>query len=52
MFFKKPKPVNCVVCGKTIEPDDRRFLEKNRITKVERHSHITCHAPDRPRNAR
>jgi predicted nucleic acid-binding Zn ribbon protein len=43
MFFKKPRPATCAVCGKAIEPDDRRFVEKNRVTKVERHMHINCH---------
>jgi hypothetical protein len=43
MFFRKPKPAICSVCGKIIEARDRRFLEKNRVTKVERHTHIDCH---------
>jgi len=42
MFFKKPETVACAVCDKTIEPDERRFVDKNRITKVERHTHIEC----------
>jgi hypothetical protein len=42
MFFKRPKPAICAVCGKTIEPTERRFLEKNRVTKAERHTHIEC----------
>ncbi len=45
MFFKKPKPVACAVCGNTIDPKERRYLEKNRATKVERHTHIDCHKP-------
>jgi hypothetical protein len=43
MFFRKPKPAICSVCGKAMEPTERRFLEKNRITKAERHTHIECH---------
>ena len=42
MFFKRPKPAICATCGKTIEPRERRFVEKNRITKAERHTHIEC----------
>ena len=45
MFFRKPKPVNCAVCGKAIDPNDRRFVDKNRVTKTERHTHLTCHKP-------
>jgi len=43
MFFRKPKPAICSVCGKTIELKESRFLEKNRVTKAERHTHIECH---------
>jgi hypothetical protein len=43
MFFHKPKAVICAVCGKPIEPGERRFAEKNRVTKVERHTHVGCH---------
>lgn len=43
MFFKKPKPVACAVCGNTIAAKERRFVEKNRVTKVEHHTHIDCH---------
>lgn len=43
MFFLKPKPVACAVCGKAINPNERRFVEKNRVTKIERHAHIDCH---------
>ena len=43
MFFKRLKPVTCAVCGNIIAPKDRRFLEKNRVTKVERHTHLECH---------
>ena len=43
MLFRKPKPVTCSVCGQTIAPKDRRFVDKNRVTKVERHTHIDCH---------
>jgi hypothetical protein len=42
MFFKKSTPVVCAVCGKAIAPRDRRFVEKNRATKEERHTHIEC----------
>jgi len=45
MFFKKPKPVVCAVCGRAIDPKDRRFVDKSRVTKVERHTHIGCHNP-------
>jgi hypothetical protein len=43
MLFKKPKPVVCAACGNMIEPKERRFVEKNRVTKVERYTHIGCH---------
>ncbi len=42
MFFRKPKAVLCVVCGKAIEPRERRFVEKNRLTKAEQHTHVNC----------
>ena len=42
MFFKKDKPVICSVCGKTIASIERRFVEKNRVTKEERHTHLEC----------
>jgi len=41
MWFKKPA-VLCAVCGKTIDPRERRFVEKNRTTKIERHTHVKC----------
>jgi len=44
MFFPRPKTHVCVACGKPIEPKAKRFVEKNRITKVERHTHIDCRA--------
>ena len=47
MFFKKPKPVACAVCGGTIEAKERRFVDKNRVTKVVRHTHIECRAAAR-----
>jgi len=50
MFFRKPKVRICVVCGKVIEPKAQRFVEKNRITKVERHTHIGCQKPERLRS--
>jgi hypothetical protein len=43
MFGKKASPVTCAVCGKGIEPSERRFIFKNRITKTERHLHPACH---------
>jgi len=43
MFFSKPKPAVCAVCGKSIAPKERRFVDKNRVTKEERHTHVTCH---------
>lgn len=42
MFFRKTKPVICAVCGKDIAPKERRFVDKNRVTKAERHTHVTC----------
>ena len=42
MFFRKSKPVSCAVCGKSIGPKERRFVDKNRVTKVERHTHVAC----------
>ena len=42
MFFRRPKPVVCAVCGQEIAPKERRFVEKNRITKAEHHTHIEC----------
>jgi hypothetical protein len=45
MFFRKAKPVICAVCGKAIDPKDRRFVDKSRVTKAERHTHLTCHKP-------
>jgi len=43
MFFRKAKSVACAVCGNTINPKERRFVEKNRVTKMERHVHTDCH---------
>jgi hypothetical protein len=43
MFFRKPKVVVCAVCGKPIDPRERRFADKNRITRAERHVHVGCH---------
>jgi hypothetical protein len=48
MFFRKPKAVACAICGKTIEPKERRFVEKNRLTKVEQHTHVNCRSVERP----
>jgi hypothetical protein len=49
MFFRKPRPVICAVCGNPIAPKDRRFVDKNRVTKVIRHTHIECQKPDQRR---
>jgi hypothetical protein len=46
MFFGKPKTVVCAVCGKEIEPKERRFVDKNRVTKAERHTHVGCRNPE------
>lgn len=48
MFFRKPKAVACAICGKTIEPREGRFVDKNRQTKVERHTHIGCREAGQP----
>jgi len=42
MFFRKSKPVVCAVCGKLIDPQERRFADKDRLTKIERHVHVEC----------
>jgi hypothetical protein len=42
MFFRKQKTVVCAACSKPIEPKERRFVEKNRVTKTERHTHVDC----------
>ena len=43
MWFRRPKPAAvCLVCGKPIAPTQRRFVDKHRITKEERHKHVTC----------
>jgi len=42
MFFRKPKTVVCAACGKPIQPKERRFVDKNRVTKVERQTHLDC----------
>jgi hypothetical protein len=47
-------PILCHVCGKTIDPRDKRFVEKNRTTKLERHTHGACRkagAPSLPPSA-
>jgi hypothetical protein len=48
MFFRKPKTVICAVCGKPIEPREGRFVDKNRVTKAERHVHISCKEAAQP----
>ena len=47
-LFRKPKAIVCAACGKVIEPRERRFVEKNRITKAERHTHSACPRPEHP----
>ena len=42
MLFRMFKPIICSVCGKVIDSKERRFVEKNRVTKVERHTHVSC----------
>jgi hypothetical protein len=42
MFFRKPKALACAACGNAIKPGEPRFVEKNRVTKGERHVHIDC----------
>ena len=42
MWFKKRAPVCCTICGKAIESHERRFVEKNRTTRIERHTHVKC----------
>ena len=44
MWFRKPAPVVCTVCSKEIASRERRFVEKNRTTKIERHTHVNCAA--------
>jgi hypothetical protein len=41
-FFRKPKVVDCVICGEPIAPTESRYADKNRITKAERHRHLAC----------
>ena len=45
MLFRRSKPISCAVCGKALAAKERRFVEKNRITKTERHTHVTCRQP-------
>jgi hypothetical protein len=45
MLFRRAKPISYAVCGKALEPKECRFVEKNRITKTERHTHVTCRQP-------
>jgi len=47
VFFRKATLVTCAVCGKAIEPKERRFVEKNRMTKVVRHTHPACRTAER-----
>ena len=48
MFLRKPKTVICAVCGKPIEPKQSRFVDKNRVTKAERHVHVGCKQTTKP----
>ena len=50
MFFRKQKTVICAACGKPIEPKERRFVDKNRVTKTERHTHVDCARAEKPTN--
>jgi hypothetical protein len=47
MFFRKPTTVICAACGKPIEPRDRRFVDKNRVTKIEQHTHLDCRTAEK-----
>ena len=42
----------CAVCGGAIEPRERRFVDRNRITTVERHVHLACHIASSTRQPR
>jgi hypothetical protein len=42
MWFKKRAPLVCAVCGNAIDPRERRFVEKNRTTRIEQHTHVNC----------
>jgi hypothetical protein len=46
MFFRKANPVFCAVCGKPIAAKERRFVDRNRVTKAERHTHVACQKSD------
>jgi len=50
MWFKKRAPVCCTICGKAIESHERRFVEKNRTTKIERHARVKCSSAERRTN--
>ena len=52
MLFRKPKAVVCAVCGKSIEPREGRFVDKNRLTRAERHTHINCRSVERTGDAK
>lgn len=47
-LFRKPKAITCAACGKPIEPREPRMVDKNRVTKAERHTHLTCPKPQHP----
>jgi len=42
MFWRTSKAIVCSECGKPIEPGESRFVDKNRVTKVELHRHLHC----------
>jgi hypothetical protein len=42
LFSRKPKPVNCSVCGQAIAPKERRYVDKNVLTRATRHTHVAC----------
>ena len=47
-LFEKPKSVVCASCGEPIQPREGRTVDKNRKTKAERHTHLTCPRPAQP----
>ena len=50
MIFGKPKATRCAVCGKVIDRRERRFVDKNRVTKAERHVHVHCRTVEQSGN--
>ena len=49
-FFRQSKPVLCSVCGKEIERNERRFVDKNPVAKSEKHTHFACQPRSSNRN--